>query len=155
MWYGASASYALAISVITTMCCLKTYTSWLVSITFKDFLFPICHLIKLFLFPLFHIKNTWINLALLLPASSSLPGWNYASNEGISDRSMELGTKGLSDLWGRGACHRLRFLLPEIAPDRITGSWREQIPKESCCMSWQESQCWGETSGIGLNRPDS
>lgn len=26
----------------------------------------------------------------------------------------ELGTKGLSELWGRGTCHRLCFVLPEV-----------------------------------------
>lgn len=34
----------------------------------------------------------------------------------------ELGTKGLSEPWGRGTCHRLCFLLPEVAPDRKTES---------------------------------
>ena len=38
---------------------------------------------------------------------------------------MELGTKGLSKLWGRGTCPGLCFLLLELAPDRKTGFSRE------------------------------
>lgn len=41
----------------------------------------------------------------------------------------ELGTKSLSELWGRGTCHRLCFVLPEVTPDRNTGSQGGQIPK--------------------------
>lgn len=31
---------------------------------------------------MFCIKNTWVSLSCLFPASSSLPGWHYISNEG-------------------------------------------------------------------------
>lgn len=38
--------------------------------------------------------------------------------------AAELGTKGLSELWGRGTYHGLHFLLPEMAQDRKT--WSEE-----------------------------